>query len=113
MTLLRNEEFQDLLVNYTRCKRVFLRAVEHEDTVSSEYLIRDGKGNEYKPDDYLVAFTRFVEENTEKVDAIGILLDHPRDWNTSALSELKDKLATAPGAIHGRESPACPRIALP
>jgi len=96
MKLLRNEEFQDLLLNYTRRKKVFVRAIEHEDTVTSEYLIRDGKGNEYKPDDYLLAFSRFVEENSDKVDAIGILLDHPRDWNTSALSELKDKLATAP-----------------
>lgn len=96
MKLLRKEEFQDLLVNYTRRKKVFLRAIEHEDTVSSEYLIRDGKGNEHKPEDYLVAFARFVEENTSKIDAIGILLDHPRDWNTSALTELKDKLATAP-----------------
>ena len=96
MKLLRDKEFQDLLVNYPRRKKVFVRATEHEDTVTSEYLIRDGKGNEYKPEDYLLAFTRFIEENTDKVDAIGILLDHPRDWSTIALSELKDKLATAP-----------------
>ena len=96
MQLLRNEQFQDLLVNYTRSKRIFIRAPEHEDTVSSEYLIRDGKGNEHKPEDYLLAFTRFIEANSNKVDAIGILLDRPRDWSTSALSELKDKLATAP-----------------
>lgn len=96
MKLLRNQEFQDLLLNYPRWKKIFLRATEHEDTVTSEYLIRDGKGNEYKPEDYLAAFTRFVEENTAKVAAIGILLEHPRDWSTSALTELKDKLATAP-----------------
>ncbi|MBX3424258.1 MAG: DEAD/DEAH box helicase family protein [Pirellulales bacterium] len=96
MKLLRDQGFQDLLVNYPRRKKIFVRATEHEDTVTSEYLIRDGKGNEYKPEDYLAAFARFVEENTDKVDAIGILLDRPRDWNTSALSELKDKLATAP-----------------
>ena len=63
MKLLRNELFQDLLVNYTRRKRVFVRAIEYEDTVTSQYLIRDGKGTEYKPEDYLVAFSRFVEEN--------------------------------------------------
>lgn len=96
MKLLRNPEFQDLLVNYPRRKKIFLRATEHEDRVTSAYLIRDGKGNEYRPEDYLAAFTRFVEENTDKVDAIGILLEHPRDWSTSALTELKDKLATAP-----------------
>lgn len=96
MNLLRNPQFQDLLVNYARCKRVFLRAVDYEDTVSSEYLIRDGKGTEYKPEDYLVAFSRFVHENSDKVDAIAILLDRPRDWSAGALAELKDKLATAP-----------------
>jgi type I restriction enzyme R subunit len=96
MKLLRNELFQDLLVNYTRKKRVFVRAIEHEDTVSSEYLIRDGKGNEYKPEDYLLAFSRFIDENSDRVNAIGVLLDRPRDWSTSALTELKDKLATAP-----------------
>ncbi len=96
MKLLRNPQFQDLLVNYARCKRVFLRAVDYEDTVSSEYLIRDGKGTEYKPEDYLVAFSRFVHENSDKVDAIAILLDRPRDWSAGALAELKDKLATAP-----------------
>ncbi|QDT81995.1 Type-1 restriction enzyme R protein [Gimesia maris] len=96
MDLLRNKEFQDLLLNYPRRKKIFLRASEYEDTVTSEYLIRDGKGNEYKPEDYLAAFSRFIEENSEKVVAISILLEHPRDWSTSALSELKDKLATAP-----------------
>lgn len=96
MSLLRDELFQDLLVNYTRKKRVFVRAIDYEDTVTSEYLIRDGKGQEYKPEDYLLAFTRFVEENTDKVDAIGILLDRPRDWSTSALTQLKEKLTTAP-----------------
>jgi type I restriction enzyme R subunit len=96
MNLLRNEQFQDLLVNYTRPQRVFLRAIEYEDTVTSAYLIRDGDGTEYQPADYLVAFSRFVTENVDKVDAIGILLDRPRDWNTSALSELRQKLAIAP-----------------
>lgn len=96
MKLLRSEPFQDLLVSYSRKKRVFVRAIEHEDTISSEYLIRDGKGTEYKPEDYLVAFSRFIDENSDKVDAIEILLDRPRDWNTSALTELKDKLAMAP-----------------
>ncbi|QEG32753.1 type I restriction endonuclease subunit R [Bythopirellula goksoeyrii] len=96
MKLLRKSDFQDLLENYPRQKKLFIRAPEHEDIVTSEYLIRDGKGNEYKPADYLAAFQKFVDENTEKVAAIGILLDRPRDWNTAALTELKDKLSTAP-----------------
>ena len=96
MNLLRDEKFQRLLVDYPRRKDPFLVAIESEDTVTSEYLIRDGLGNEYKPEDYLVAFGRFVEENADQVDAIGILLDHPKDWSTAALVDLRKRLTAAP-----------------
>ena len=79
MRLLRKESFQQLLVDYPRRKDPFVVAPEHEDRVASEYLIRDGLGNEYKPEDYLVAFSRFVTEHADRIDAIGVLLDHPRD----------------------------------
>jgi len=75
---------------------VFLRAEEHEDTVSSEYLIRDGLGREHKPEDYLAAFARFVRENPAQIDAIRILLDRPRNWGTAALTELRTKLTASP-----------------
>ncbi len=93
MRLLRNEAFQELLVNYPRPKRTFVRALENEDAVTSEYLVRDGQGKEYKPEDYLEAFARFVRENPAKITAIRILLDRPRDWSTAALTELRNKLA--------------------
>ena len=96
MRLLRDEDFQKLLVDYPRRKRVFLRALENEDAVSSEDLIRDGLGKEHKPEDYLEAFARFVQENPVKIEAIRILLDRPRDWSTAALAELRNKLAMAP-----------------
>lgn len=93
MTLLRNPEFQNLLVHYPRPPRSILVAYENVDTVSSRYIFRDSAGNEYKPDDYLVAFSQFVKENPEHIDAIRILLERPKDWGTDALSELKKKLA--------------------
>jgi type I restriction enzyme R subunit len=93
MTLLRNPKFQDLLVHYPRPPRSILVAYENVDTVSSRYIFRDSAGNEYKPDDYLVAFSQFVKENPEHIDAIRILLERPKDWGTDALSELKKKLA--------------------
>ncbi|MBY0525403.1 MAG: DEAD/DEAH box helicase family protein [Gemmataceae bacterium] len=96
MQLLRNTSFQDLLVNYPRPKRVFIRADSVEDTVSSTWLIRGGDGKEYKPEDYLVAFGRFVQENPLPIEAIRILLNRPKDWSTDALAELKQKLAAAP-----------------
>jgi type I restriction enzyme R subunit len=96
MRLLRDEDFQRLLVDYPRRKRVFLMALENEDAVSSEDLIRDGLGKEHKPEDYLEAFARFVQENPVKIEAIRILLDRPRDWSTAALAELRNKLAMAP-----------------
>ncbi len=96
MTLLRDEALQDLLVDYPRSKRTFVKAVDYEDTVGSEWLIRDGRGREQKPEDYLAAFSRFVRENPAQVEAIRILLDRPKSWSTEALAELRKKLAAAP-----------------
>ncbi|MBI1814673.1 MAG: DEAD/DEAH box helicase family protein [Deltaproteobacteria bacterium] len=93
MKLLRDPAFQDLLVNYPRPPRVFVVAVETEDIVSSDILIRDAAGKEYKPDDYLTAFARFVAEKQDEIDAIGILLDRPQGWSTEALFELRRKLS--------------------
>jgi type I restriction enzyme, R subunit len=95
MKLLRDPGFQDLLVNYPRPKRTFVVAYETEDDVSSQWLIRDGSGHEYKPEDYIEAFARFVRENADQVDAIGILLDRPQGWGTDALTELRQKLVAA------------------
>jgi type I restriction enzyme, R subunit len=95
MQLLRDPAFQDLLVNYRRPKRTFVVAYSTEDDVTSEWLVREA-GVEYKPEDYLAAFARFVRENPLPIEAIAILLDRPQDWSTDALAELKQKLATAP-----------------
>ena len=56
-------------------------------------MVRGLDGKEYKPEDYLIAFSRFVTENPAQVEAIRILLDRPQDWNTNALQELRQKLA--------------------
>ena len=93
MKLLRDPTFQDLLVNYPRPQRNFVVAPTAQDTVSSAWLIRDGKGQEYKLEDYLDAFSRFVRENPAEIEAIRILLDRPRDWSTAAVTELRTKLA--------------------
>jgi type I restriction enzyme R subunit len=93
MSLLRNPEFQDLLLHYPRPERSMLVAIENVDTVSSRYIYRDSAGNQYKPEDYLTAFSQFVKENPEHIEAIRILLDRPKEWGTDALSELKKKLA--------------------
>lgn len=91
MALLRNKDLQDLLLNYERAKRTFLVGYEVEDTVSSDVMIR--VGSEYqKPEDYLDAFVRFVRENPDHIEAIRILTERPRQWNTRALKELREKL---------------------
>jgi type I restriction enzyme R subunit len=95
MKLLRDEKFQKLLTDYKRPPKVFVVAYESEDEVSSLRLFRDGAGKEYKPEDYLQAFARYVRDNPEQIDAINILRERPKDWSTSALSELHKKLATA------------------
>jgi type I restriction enzyme R subunit len=96
MALLRNPVFQDLLMNYERAPRTFLIAYESQDMVTSEWLVKGADGKEYKPEDYLSAFARFVRENPVHIKAISILLRRPREWNTTALTELRQKLAATP-----------------
>lgn len=91
MKLLRDKEFQAILVDYPRPKKVFTKADGYEDDVSSELLMADKK-----PEDYLKAFADFVKKNEPKVKAIEILLAKPKAWSTTALEELRAKLATAP-----------------
>lgn len=97
MKMLRSKAFQDLLTSYQRKPRVFMRAIENQDEVTSEYLVRDGAGKEYKPADYLELFAQFVKNNADKIDAIRILLDKPKRWSTKALTELRNSLKASPG----------------
>jgi type I restriction enzyme R subunit len=91
MKLLRNEDFQNLLINYERAKRTFLVGYEVDDDVSSEVMML--RGGEYqKPEDYLDSFARFVRENPEHIEAIQILLERPKEWKTNVLDELRKKL---------------------
>ena len=96
MKRLRDPAFQGLLVNYPRRQRIFVKAIENEDVVSSEYLVRDAAGKAYKPADYLELFAQFVKDNADEIEAIRILLDRPKGWGTAALSELKAKLSADP-----------------
>ena len=96
MALLRDKTFQDLLVNYPRRQRTFLIAHDTLDTVDSSWLVRGADGKEYKPQDYLTAFSEFVRQNPAQVEAIRILLGRPRDWSTEALTELQQTLAATP-----------------
>jgi type I restriction enzyme R subunit len=96
MSLLRNADFRHLLVHYERAKSPFFKAYPTIDEVSSTFLIRDGMGNEYKPEDYLQKFAKFVHENEDKVQAISILLKRPKSWDPAALIELKNILKSSP-----------------
>jgi type I restriction enzyme R subunit len=93
MKLLRNPAFQELLTDYKRRERVFVRAIEYSDTVSSTYLIRE-RNQEFKPEDYLELFSRFVRDNAAHIEAIRILLERPEGWSTDALKELRQTLLT-------------------
>lgn len=93
MQLLRNEALQKLLIEYPRKRDSFLVALASQDTVTTEWFLRDGEGRELKPGDYLAMFAQFVRDNPTHIEAIRILLDRPRDWGTQALSELRTKLA--------------------
>lgn len=92
MELLRNEQFQKLLVDYERAKKVFMVGYEVQDNVSSEVLFEAEGRFGLKPEDYLIAFSEFIKKKESEIEAIAILLNKPKDWNTKALNELKQKL---------------------
>jgi type I restriction enzyme R subunit len=96
MALLRDADFQTLLVTYPRPPKRFIVAEENEDTVTSEWIVRGPTGAELKPADYLAAFALFVKNNPQHIEAIQILLDRPKDWSTAALKELREKLTRSP-----------------
>lgn len=96
MRILRDPAFQDLLENYPRAHSPFIVAESVEDEVVSGYLIHTANGRMVRPDDYLIAFERFVRDNPEHIEAIRILLDRPSDWGTEALHQLRNKLASRP-----------------
>lgn len=91
MEILRNKDFQNLLVNYDRAKTPFYMAYESVDSVVSECVFKYNETN-LKPQDYLVAFSKFVHENKSKIEALSILFSNPRKWNTQALKEIRQIL---------------------
>lgn len=90
MKLLRIPDFQRLLVEYPRAKRTFLTTLEEKDTVTSQKLERYGPFD--NAEDYLDAFSEFVKANADKVVALSVLLQHPKDWKPAVLDELKRTL---------------------
>jgi type I restriction enzyme R subunit len=96
MSLLRNGVLLDYLENYPRAPRTFIVAEGVEDLVVSEFLFKTADGQELKPEDYLIAFERFVKENPDRIEAIRILLNRPAEFRTEHLRELRAKLAARP-----------------
>lgn len=96
MKILRDKDFQELLVSYPRPPRTFLVAATVQDEVSSEWLIKGATGQEYKPADYLTAFETFIRANADQVEAIAILLSRPQGWGSQALRDLREALLKTP-----------------
>ncbi len=96
MRVLTDDRFQALLVSYPRPKPTFLIAPEAVDQVYSTEVFPTSDGGLLKPDEYLAAFQSYVQENPERIEAIRILHERPRDWGTEALDELRRSLASQP-----------------
>lgn len=96
MKILRDDGFLNLMENYPRAKQQFLVADTKEDIVESEIIFKSSDGKEYKPDDYISAFERFVKKNPDHIQALKILLEKPSHFTTEELTELRQKLAKRP-----------------
>lgn len=96
MKVLRDEGFLDLMENYPRAKQPFLVAETKEDSAESQFIFRSIDGKEYKPEEYILQFERFVKKNPEHIEALKILLEKPSDFTTKELNELRAKLSKRP-----------------
>jgi type I restriction enzyme R subunit len=72
MKLLRNPEFQQLLTDYHRAKRQFFIAHETQDTVCSR--IEERYGQLPSAEDYLAAFSAFVQNKADEIEALRVLI---------------------------------------
>lgn len=91
MNLLRNPAFQDFLNNYPRPERTIIVDEHSQDTVSSEAMI----GN-YKPEDYIGLFERFIRDNPDHIAELEVLLNRPREFGLAELEALRRKLRATP-----------------
>ena len=94
--ILQSEAFLDLCDSYPRPKKNFIRANGAEDYVSSRVLFRAKDGRELGPQDYLKEFEAFVRGNPEHIEALEILVNRPKDFDTGQLKTLRDTLAVKP-----------------
>ncbi|MEI6885957.1 MAG: type I restriction-modification enzyme R subunit C-terminal domain-containing protein [Bacteroidota bacterium] len=92
MELLRDKQFQDLLVNYERAKKSFFVGYGVTDFVNSEMVFNAEDKYALKPESYLAAFSEFIRRKENEIEAISIVLNKPKDWNTKTLNELRLKL---------------------
>lgn len=96
MKIIQSEAFFGMCENYDRPRRTFVIAEPAIDTVTSDVVFRAVDGNQLKPVDYIYLFEKFVKENPEHIDAIEVLLNKPKDFDTDQLKELRAKLASSP-----------------
>jgi type I restriction enzyme R subunit len=97
ISLFENENFLKLLEEYPKKPRYFvIDEISRDEVIASEYLFHTLDGRDLKPEDYIKAFESFVKENKDKVDALSILLDKPRELKISHLKELWKILASQP-----------------
>src|SRR3954453_4612762 len=52
----------------------------------------DCKEQLLRPEEYLSIFSEFVKNNKDKIEAMKIVLERPKDWKTQVLKELKSML---------------------
>ena len=99
ISTLQSETFLDLSENYPRPEKRFIRANGAEDYVSSRVLFRAKDGRELGPQDYLKEFERFVRENPEHIEALEILLNRPKSFDTTQLKALRETLSIQPDSL--------------
>ena len=63
-------------------------ASDYVDSAESEQLFITSSGESLKPDDYIESFTRYVNENESKLDALELIRKKPADLSLKDLKQL-------------------------
>jgi type I restriction enzyme, R subunit len=91
MAILRDQAFQKLLESYDRARVPFIVAEGATDTVVSECVFRRGDAT-LRPQEYLEAFSAFVREKGDDIEALSVLLHSPRKWDYEVLAGIRREL---------------------
>jgi len=95
--IFKDDAFLDLLDKWSKYDaKKMLIAEDYIDESTSEQYFRTINGENLKPDEYIGSFIRWVKANENKIDALEIIKNRPKELNLRDLKQLSKDLRRTP-----------------